>query len=52
MKGSGRQREWIKVKGGGSKKLESLKGVIIKNKFSILDRIDNENNIVYEIYRL
>ena len=47
-----RQGEWIKIKGGRNKKLESLKGVIVKNKLSILGRIDDESNIVKEIHRL
>ena len=44
--GTGRQVEWIKVKEGRSKKVESPKGIDIKNKFSILDWMDEESNIV------
>ena len=37
---------WIKVQGGGSKKVESSKGIDIKNRFSILDKMDDNSNIV------
>ena len=36
----------MKVKGRRSKKVESPKGLELKNMFSILDRIDDDNNIV------
>ena len=38
--------EWTKVKGGKSKKVESLKCINVKNMFSVLDQIDEESNIV------
>ena len=33
--GTGKQEEWNKVKGGRSKRVESLKGIGVKNRFSI-----------------
>ena len=35
--GTGKQGEWIKVKGGRSKKVECSKVIEVKNRFSILD---------------
>ena len=46
-KGTGKQGEWIKVKGGRSKKI-SPKGIDVKNRFNILDQMDEESNIVRE----
>ena len=43
--GTGKQGEWIKVK-GGSKKVASLKSIDVKNRFSVLDQKEEENNIV------
>ena len=44
--GTGKQGEWIKVKGGRSKRVQSLKRIDIKNMFSILNQMDEESNIV------
>ena len=38
--------EWTKVKGGKSKKVESLKCINVKNMFSVLDQIDEEKRCV------
>ena len=42
---TGKQGEWIEVKGGRNKK-QSLKGIDVKNRFSTLDQMDEENIIV------
>ena len=44
--GTGKQGEWIKVKGGSSKKVENPKGIDVKNRFSTLDQMDEESSIV------
>ena len=35
----------MKVKGGSGKKVENPKGIDVKNRFSILDQMDEESNI-------
>ena len=40
------QGEWVKLKGGGSKREQNPKGIDIKNRFSILDRLEDESHIV------
>ena len=40
------QGEWTKVKGGRSKKVASPKGIDVKNRFTVLDQMDEESNIV------
>ena len=36
--GTGKQNEWIKVKGGSRKKVENPKDINVKNRFTILDQ--------------
>ena len=40
------QGEWTKVKVARSKKVLSPKGIDVNNRFSVLDQIDEESNIV------
>ena len=40
--GTEKQGEWIKGKGGISKKEGSPKGINVRNRFSILDQMDEE----------
>ena len=40
------QGEWTKVKGGRSKKVVSPKGIDVKNRFNVLDQMDEGSNIV------
>ena len=44
--GPGREGEWVKVRGGGSKRVENPVSVDIKNRFSILERLEDESQIV------
>ena len=46
--GPGRQGEWVKVRGGGSKRVENTIGVDIKNRFSILETLEEETHMVSE----
>ena len=39
------QGEWTKVKEGKSKMVVSLKGIDVKNRFTVLDQMDEKNNI-------
>ena len=43
--GTGNRSEWIKIKGGSRKMVENPKCVDLKNRFNILDQMDEENNI-------
>ena len=44
--GTEKQDEWIKVKEGRSKKVESPKSIAVKNRFNVSDLMDEESNIV------
>ena len=44
--GPGRQEEWVIVRGGVSKRVENPIGVDIKNRFSILETLEDEIHMV------
>ena len=43
MKREQESSQWIKIKGGRSKKVESSKGIDGKNRFRILEPMDEES---------
>ena len=43
MKREQESSQWIKIKGGKSKKVESSKGIDGKNRFRILEPMDEES---------